>query len=73
MALIPRVGSLKWSINFLCMELLMSWPKFVMLFSIWILKTRNGGNVVKMHARDMLHGPILLQNSMNTLTLTPTI
>jgi hypothetical protein len=34
MALIPRVGSLKWSIIFLCMVLLMSWPNFAMLSSI---------------------------------------
>jgi hypothetical protein len=73
MAQIPRAGSLKWNIIFLCMALLMSWPNFVMLFSIWILNAGNGGNGVKMHAKGMFLGPSLLQIFMNALTLTPTI
>jgi hypothetical protein len=60
MALIPRVGSPKWSIIFLCMALLMSWPNFIMLFFIWILNAGNGGNGIKRHARGMLLGPSLL-------------
>jgi hypothetical protein len=51
----------------------MSWKKFVMLFSIWILNDGNGENGIKMHAMDILHGPNFLQRSMNALTLTPTI
>jgi hypothetical protein len=47
MASIPRVGSLKCSIIFLYMALLMSWPNFTMLFSIWIMYFGNGANGVK--------------------------
>jgi hypothetical protein len=73
MALIPWVGSLKWSIIFLYIALLVSWKNFVMLFSIWIFNNFNGGNGVKMHAMGMFLGPNLLQISMNDLTLTPNI
>jgi hypothetical protein len=70
MALTQRVGSLKWIIIYLCMELSMSWTNFVMLFSICIMNVDNGGNGVKMNARGMLCQPNLLQSSMTSLTMT---
>jgi hypothetical protein len=73
MDLTPQDGSLKLRIISLCMELPMSWKNFVMPFYIWILDAINGGNGMKIQARGMLHGPILLLKSMNVLTLTPTI
>jgi hypothetical protein len=47
--------------------------KIVMVFSIWILNTRNGGNGVERHAKSIFLGKNLMQSFMNALTLTPTI
>jgi hypothetical protein len=55
------------------MELLMSWKKIGMVFSIYILNVGNGGNGIKMCAKGMFPGHNLLQRFMNALTQKPTI
>jgi hypothetical protein len=55
------------------MELPMIWPSFIMVSSIWILNTGNGGNGVKIYAKGMFLGNSFLLMFMITLTLTPTI
>jgi hypothetical protein len=55
------------------MELLMSWPNFIMISSIWILDAGNGGNGLETHSKGMFLRHNLLQSFMSTLTLTPTI
>jgi hypothetical protein len=68
MSLIPRDGSLKWSIIFLCNALLMSWSNFIMVFPIWIINVGNGGNGVEMHSRGIFPIHSLLQIFINSLT-----
>jgi hypothetical protein len=54
------------------MELLIIWPNFITMSSIWILNASNVGNGVKLHAKGMLSGHSLLDMKINT-TIVPKI
>jgi hypothetical protein len=73
MAQIPRARSVKWNIISPCVTLLMIFPNFIMVSSIWILDVGNGGNDIQIHAKGMLLGHSLLSIFMNSLTPTHTI
>jgi hypothetical protein len=55
------------------MELLMSWKKIGMVFSIYVINVGNGGNDIKMCDKGMFPRHNLLQTFMNALTQKPTI